>query len=99
MAKVVKRKRRKLRFRGFAVLFFSFALISWLAATLFTNTINASLTMKIQSMNEQLESLSSENQTLNFEIQTLENKDRVYEVAQATNMGQIQDNIIAIVGE
>lgn len=99
MAKIVKRKRRKVRLSGFAVLFFSFALISWLATTLFVNTINASLTMKIQAMNDELKQLSSDNQTLNFEIQSLENKDRVYEVAAATNMDQIQDNIIAIVGE
>ena len=99
MAKIVKRKRRKVRLSGFAVLFFSFALISWLATTLFVNTINASLTMKIQAMNDELKQLSSDNQSLNFEIQSLENKDRVYEVAAATNMDQIQDNIIAIVGE
>lgn len=99
MAKIVKRKRRKVRLSGFAVLFFSFALISWLATTLFVNTINASLTMKIQTMNDELKQLSSDNQTLSFEIQSLENKDRVYEVAAATNMDQIQDNIIAIVGE
>lgn len=99
MAKLVNKKRRRVRLSGFAVLFFSFALITWLITSLFVNTINASLTMKIQSMNEELEKISVDNQSLNFEIQTLENKDRVYELAAATNMDQIQDNIIAIVGE
>ena len=99
MAKLVKRKRRKLKLQGFAIVFFSFALIAWLGTTLFVNTINASLTMKIQQMNEELASLGEENQTLNFEIQSLENKDRIYEVASTNNLNQIQDNIISIVGE
>lgn len=99
MAKIVKRKRRKLRLQGFAIIFFTFALISWLGTTLFINTINASLTMKIQAMEDELSQLNTENQSLSFEIQTLENKDRIYEVAQTANMDQIQDNIISIVGE
>ena len=99
MAKLVKRKRRKLKLQGFAIVFFSFAFIAWLGTTLFVNTINASLTMKIQQMNEELASLGEENQTLNFEIQSLENKDRIYEVASTNNLNQIQDNIISIVGE
>ena len=99
MAKIVKRKRRKLKLQGFAIILFSVALLSWLGTTLFVNTINASLTMKIQQMNEELASLGEENQTLNFEIQSLENKDRIYEVASTNNLNQIQDNIISIVGE
>lgn len=99
MAKLVRRKRRKLRLQGFAIVFFSFALVAWLGATLFTNTINASLSVKIQKMNDELAELNSANQTLNYEIQSLENKDRIYEVAQSASMDQIQDNIISIVGE
>ncbi len=55
--------------------------------------------MKIQKLNDELTALTEENQTLNFEIQSLENKDRIYQVAQTANMDQIQDNIISIVGE
>ena len=99
MARIVKKKKRKLRLQGFAIILISFALIAWLGTTLFVNTINASLTMKIQQMNDELCKLTDENQTLNFEIQSLENKDRIYEVASINNMDQIQDNIISIVGE
>lgn len=99
MARIVKKKKRKLRLQGFAIVFLSFALITWLATTLFVNTANASLTMKIQQMNDELAKLTDENQTLNFEIQSLENKDRIYEVASVNNMDQIQDNIISIVGD
>lgn len=99
MAKLVKRKRRKLKLRGFAILLFSFALVAWLGTTLFVNTINASLTVKIQKMNDELAEIADQNKTLNFQIQNLENKDRIYEVASTANMDQIEDNIISIVGE
>lgn len=99
MAKIVKRKKRRLRLQGFALIFCTFAGILWLGTTLFVNTINASLTIEIQKMNDELTAISQENDTLNYEIQTLENKDRIYELAATANMDQIQDNIISIVGE
>lgn len=99
MAKIIKTTKRKIRLSGLAKLIISFAIITWIATTLFVNTINASLIVKIQKMNDELSSLTQENQTLNFEIQTLESKDRIYDVAKTANMDQIQDNIISIVGE
>lgn len=99
MAKIVKGKRRKLRLRGLALILLTFSLLASLTATLYTNTTNAKLTMKIQEMNEELNELQNQNQSLNFEIQTLQNKDRVFEIASGANMNQIADNIISIVGE
>ena len=49
---------------GFALVLFTFSLIAWLATSLLVNTVNNNLTMKIQSMNEELASLRSENQVL-----------------------------------
>lgn len=80
-------------------LFFSIVFIVWLIASLFIKTSNASLTMEIQKLNDELSVLTTENETLNLQIQSLENKDRIYEVAQTSNMDQVQDNIISIVGE
>ena len=96
MAKIVKKKRRRLSFNGIAIVLFTVALISWLLTSLLVNTVNTSLTMKIQTMNEELAQLKSENQTLNYEIQSLENKDRVFEVAQAADLDQLADNIISV---
>ena len=96
MAKIVKKKRRRLSFNGIAIVLFTIALISWLLTSLLVNTVNTSLTMKIQTMNEELAQLRSENQTLNYEIQSLENKDRVFEIAQAANLDQLTDNIISV---
>lgn len=84
---------------GFALVLFTFSLIAWLATSLLVNTVNNNLTMKIQSMNEELASLRSENQVLTYEINNLENKDRIYAVAEAANMNQATDNIISVQGE
>ncbi|MBR0420138.1 MAG: hypothetical protein IJI66_13340 [Erysipelotrichaceae bacterium] len=99
MAKIVTKKKRRLSMNGFALVLFTFSLIAWLATSLLVNTVNNNLTMKIQSMNEELASLRSENQVLTYEINNLENKDRIYAVAEAANMNQVTDNIISVQGE
>ncbi|MBP1528915.1 MAG: hypothetical protein IJ136_08550 [Erysipelotrichaceae bacterium] len=99
MAKIVKRKRRRLSFHGFAIVLFSLSLVAWLASSLLVNTMNAKLTMKIQTMNEELAVLKTQNQTLSFEISNLENKDRVFAAATAANLDQVSDNIISVSGE
>ena len=55
--------------------------------------------MKIQAMNEELVALRSANQTLSYEINNLENKDRIYAVAEAADLDQVSDNIISVTGE
>ena len=99
MAKMVKRKRRRINLNGIAVVVFTFSLIAWLATSLLVNTINTSLTMKIQSMNEEIERLRTENQSLTYEINTLENKDRIYQIAQAADLYQDSNNIVAVAGD
>ena len=99
MAKIVKRKRRRLSFHGFAIVLFSLSLVAWLASSLLVHTMNAKLTMKIQTMNEELAVLKTQNQTLSFEISNLENKDRVFAAATAANLDQVSDNIISVSGE
>ena len=47
MAKIVKRKRRRLSLNGIAIIMLTVAVISWLFTSLLVNTVNASLTMKI----------------------------------------------------
>ena len=74
MAKIVRKKRRKLRLEGVAVLLFSASLICLLISSLFINTINTSLTMKIQNTTDEINRLKNENYSLNVEIQGLQNK-------------------------
>ncbi len=99
MGRVVKRKRRRIRLSGLAVVLFSFSLIAWLFSSLLVNTMNTRLTMKIQSMNEELALLKSQNQSLTYEIASLENKDRVFAAAAAADLDQVSDNIISVTGE
>ena len=96
MAKIVKKKRRRLSSCGIAIIFFSLSLLCWLGSCLIVNTVNASLTMKIQTMNEELAVLKSQNQNLTYEISNLSNKDRVYAVAAAADLNQVTDNIISV---
>lgn len=95
MAKIRKR-RRKVRFEGVCLLFFALMFIIWLASALFVNTINASLTIEIQNKTNEINLLKNENKDLNIEIQTLQNKDRVYLLAQTAGLDQNQDNIVAL---
>ena len=96
MAKIVKKKRRRLSLNGIAIIAFSLSLLFWLGSCLIVNTVNASLTMKIQSMNQELAMLKNQNQSLTYEISNLGNKDRVYAAAVAANLGQVSENIISI---
>ena len=99
MARIVRRKRRRLTFEGFAVLTFTFSLVVFLISSLFINTMNNSLSVKVQKLNDELTVLSAENEDLTFTISSLENKDYVYSIAQANNLSLNQENIISITGE
>ena len=99
MAKIVKKKKRRLSFNGIAIITFTISFVVFMISNLLINTINTSLTIKIQKMTDELNTLKNDNQNLNFEIQSLENKDRVYVIAQAANMNQTQDNIVSVTGD
>ncbi len=98
MAKIRRRKRKTNKLGRFAVLIFTLSLISLLATSLFVGTYNTNLTMEIQNMTSQIDSLKAENEKINIEISSLENKDRVYAVANDAGLDQNQDNVISIQG-
>ena len=98
MAKIRRRKRKTNKLGRFAVLIFTLSLISLLATSLFVGTYNTNLTMEIQNMTSQIASLKAENEKINIEISSLENKDRVYAVANDAGLDQNQDNVISIQG-
>lgn len=88
-----------MNFTGIAAVIFTVSLFVGITMNLLINTVNTSLTMKIQAMNEELVALRSANQTLSYEINNLENKDRIYAVAEAADLDQVSDNIISVAGE
>lgn len=96
MAKIVKKKKRKLQFVVKAFIFLMFSLVCMLASSLYIGTTNASLAIRIQKTNMEIASLRQENQNLSIEIQTLQNKERVYLIAQEGGLNQNQDNVVSI---
>lgn len=96
---VKQKKKKKLKLSVVAKIMLTTALLGTLYCQLYVNTQNASLIIKIQELNLEVEKLQAENQSLNFEIQSLENKDRVYQIAQTAQMDQVANNIISIIGE
>ena len=98
MAKIRRKKRKTDKLNRFAVVIFSIALITMLGTSLFIGSYNTNLTMEIQNMTSQIDSLKSDNEKITIEISSLENKDRVYSVANDAGLDQNQDNIISIQG-
>jgi len=95
MAKLRRRKRR-LSFEGISLFFLVVCTFMYLAFSLFVNTQNAQLSMEIQNLNQDVALLKNENRDLNINIQTLQNKERIYVVAQSAGLNSNQDNIIAL---
>lgn len=96
MAKIIKKTRRSLRLEAIAACLFLMAFISVIVSNLFVGSMKASLMIDIQKMSNESETLKAENQKLNIEIQTLQNKDRVYTIAQDAGLKQNQDNVISV---
>ncbi|MDO5440177.1 MAG: hypothetical protein Q4F12_01425 [Erysipelotrichaceae bacterium] len=96
MAKLVKRKRRRLSFFSKCSIVLTTSLMMWLFVSIFVGSINTSLTIDIQKMNTEVASLKAQNQQLSIDIQTLQNKDRIYTMAADAGLEQNQDNIISV---
>lgn len=99
MAKIMKKKRRRLKIENVAIALFTFSFIVMLFSSLFIGTMNTSLTIEIQNMNNRISELKADNQKLNIEIQTLQNKDRVYAIAKDAALDQNQNNVISLSGD
>lgn len=96
MARLVRRKRRRLSFLSKCTIVLTVSLLSWLSASILVGSINTNLTIEIQKMSYEVASLKADNQELNIEIQTLQNKDRIYTMAADAGLVQNQDNIISV---
>lgn len=84
--------KRSFLFKCSVVLCISF--LSWLIVGVVVGSINTSLTIDIQRMNDEIAALKSSTRDLNIEIQTLENKDRIYTIAIDAGLKPNQDNVI-----
>ena len=80
------------------VFYFLPCLVFYFVCSIYLKSYNNSLASEIQSKTLEIENLKQENQQLTIDIQTLQNKDRVYTIAENSGLHQNQDNIINIKG-
>ncbi len=78
---------------------FATAVILTIFSNLFLRSPNASLMIQIQDMNRQCDILRTDNQRLTIEIQSLQNRDRIFTIAENAGLTQINDNIISVNGD
>ena len=98
MAKIVKSKKKKAsKFNIFCVVFFTLALAARLFTSIMLGSMNNEINTSIQKARNEAETLRIENQKLSIEIQTLQNKERIYTIAQDAGLQQ-QSNIVSIAG-
>ena len=99
MAKYIKKRKRRAKFLTKCSFIFSIALISLLFSSVVLGSINTNLTVEIQKTQNEIDNLKVENSQLSIDIQTLQNKDRVYTIANEAGMSQSQDNVVSVTGE
>lgn len=92
------RKRRLSVLSKVGVFYFIPCLCLYFLTSIFLKSSNNALAMDIQSKQSQIDNLKLENQQLTIDIQTLQNKDRIYTIAEDSGLVQNQDNIINIKG-
>jgi len=99
MARLSTKTRRKIKIESVLALLAVFVGLAWLSVCLFIGTQKNNLTIEIQDIENQIEVLKYENKNLNVEISGLQNKDRIYTVAETAGMNQNDNNVIALSGE
>ena len=92
------RKRKLSLFSKVTVFYFIPCLCLYFLSSIFLKSSNNALAIEIQAKQIQIDNLKIENQQLSIDIQSLENKDRIYTIAEDQGLVQNQENIINIKG-
>ena len=97
MAKKITRiKRKHIKLQGVIILMFIFALISFIASSIFLRAYNVQLSVSIQSVQNEIIMLEQSNQVLVTEIQSLSSKERVMAIAIDAGLSVNQENVVMI---
>lgn len=97
MAKKITRiKRKHIKLQGLLVLAFTFALIAYIASSIFLRAYNVQLTVQIQSVRNEIVLLEQSNSVLAVEIQSLSSKERVMAIALDDGLSVNQENVVMI---
>lgn len=97
MAKKITRiKRKHIKLQGVLILGFTFALIAFIASSIFLRAYNVQLSVSIQSVRNEIVLLEQSNEVLNVEIQSLSSKERVMAIATDAGLSVNQENVVMI---
>ena len=86
MKKKVNKKKNRITFLGGSLIFFLFALLLDLGASLWIKNEQVSITMKIQETEQLIAEVKKENGILENDIASLKAPERIYEIASAAGM-------------
>lgn len=96
MAKVIRKKKRRLKKSAFVILLFSFSFGLFLFKSLYLGSLNTRYTIDIQKTENEIAEIQDSNKQLLNSINDLTNKDRIYSIAQEGGLTINQDNIVSI---
>ncbi len=96
MAKIVKTKKRRMRFQSFTIVFLFVSGFLYLLSSLFLRSYNNSLSLKKQTILSEIAALEIENEAIEVVIQSLSTRDRVETIANDNGLTLDQNNIITI---
>ena len=89
-------KKRKIKKFNLAAFIFILAVVSHILSSLFIQSYNNDLSMKIQQTKQTIESTKTNNDALKVNIQSLSASERVIEIADGAGLSLNQNNIISI---
>lgn len=92
------RKRRLSSTSKVGAFYFVPCLCLYFLCSIFLKSSNNALAIDIQAKQAEIDNIKLENQQLTIDIQTLQNKDRIYTIAENSGLEQNQENIINIKG-
>ena len=93
---IVTKKKMILRTDRISGIICSILFVTYVVLSLFIKASSTNYTIAIQQAQYEIEEIKEMNNNLNIEIQVLQNKDRVYTIAQESGLTQNQDNVVAI---
>ena len=96
MAKIVKTKKRRMRFQSFTIVFLFVSGFLYLLSSLFLRSYNNSLSLKKQTILSEIAALEIEIEAIEVLIQSLSTRDRVETIANDNGLTLDQNNIITI---
>ena len=95
-AKLIKKKKRKMLFRGYVTIFFCISLITFVASRIALKSYNYGLSIQAGNAEQEVRELRKTVSSLETEIYKLQDRDRVMAVAEKEGIKTNQEQVIII---